>query len=178
MLAAEHQDGPRDWCFSEAQWRKPQAQDKIDKILDVSRRRLGVASYVFANAAATPLLQGHVPERLTEGRTTPVRLNTLVGRPTRTAQQNARAARPGAQASPKGQTASASAFDYLICGPKGLKKASVWRVQALSARKDKEQRDDIILRGTQVLVEPPKRPGESREKSKPRPPRQPLKKQR
>jgi SAM-dependent methyltransferase len=39
----------RDWCYSEWEWQQPPLMQKIDRILDIDRRRLGASGYVFAS---------------------------------------------------------------------------------------------------------------------------------
>jgi SAM-dependent methyltransferase len=39
----------RDWCYSEWEWQQPPLMQKIDRILDIDRRRLGASAYLFAS---------------------------------------------------------------------------------------------------------------------------------
>jgi SAM-dependent methyltransferase len=39
----------RDWCYSEWEWQQPPLMQKIDRILEIDRRRLGASGYVFAS---------------------------------------------------------------------------------------------------------------------------------
>jgi len=39
----------RDWCYSEWEWQQPALMTKIDRILDIDRRRLGASAYLFAS---------------------------------------------------------------------------------------------------------------------------------
>jgi hypothetical protein len=41
--------GSKDWCYSEARWRLPLVQQKIDKIIMHPRRTMTMSSYAFAN---------------------------------------------------------------------------------------------------------------------------------
>lgn len=47
----------RDWCYSEVDFKKPQALEWVEKRLRISRKILGVSAYVFANSAAARALK-------------------------------------------------------------------------------------------------------------------------
>lgn len=91
----------RDWCYSEATWEVPFEITRLDEILAMDRSRLSGAGYLMASPSllkrfAKPAGASH-PE-LTGGPS-----GIVVGRPQRTIGRG---------------------FDYLVCGPQDLAKAS------------------------------------------------------
>ena len=86
-------DLSRDWCYSEFGFERPQLLQKVDKILDIQRGRIGSASFVMATPALAAEWQLESFDK-----------NVIVGRPI-------------ARKHPRYPT-----FSYLLCTPSGLTK--------------------------------------------------------
>lgn len=61
--------GSKDWCYSEAVWRLPAVQQKIDKIIEHPRRTMTVSNYAFANQSFMALQNNPAhPQRILVGK--------------------------------------------------------------------------------------------------------------
>lgn len=64
----------RDWCYSEWEWQQPLLMEKIDRILDIDRRRIGASAYLFASPDIAMALrtfknaEGHQGDAIVVGR--------------------------------------------------------------------------------------------------------------
>lgn len=89
----------RDWCYSEWEWQQPPLMEKIDRILDIDRRRIGASAFLLASPDVAMALRTFkksdaAPEAIVVGRP----LDEKAGR------MNARR------------------FNYLLCSTEGLTK--------------------------------------------------------
>lgn len=91
----------RDWCYSEWEWQQPPLMQKIDRILDIDRRRLGASAYVFASPDIVMAL------RMREHKDNPSAV--VVGRPL----------------DEKAGRGNTRKFSYLLCTDEGLVKEPV-----------------------------------------------------
>lgn len=88
----------RDWCYSEAIWRQPQAMAWLDQRLQLDRARFSSTMMLFATPTVMPRLKP------------PVSRAVVVGRPEQVSAKS------------KMSNPKAKAFDYLLCLGKELKK--------------------------------------------------------
>ncbi|MCX6129508.1 MAG: hypothetical protein NTX25_10655, partial [Proteobacteria bacterium] len=89
----------RDWCYSEWQWQMPPLMQKVDKILEIDRQRIGATAFLLASP--------DVAEALQKFRRTEIKDQAIVvGRPL-----DAKSAR-----------GNFKKFEYLLCGADGLSK--------------------------------------------------------
>jgi hypothetical protein len=90
----------RDWCYSEWEWQQPTLMQKVDKILDIDRQRIGASAYLFASPDIAMALRSFKNKEVEHE-------TVVVGRPLD-------------EKSARGNTRK---FNYLLCGKDGLDKA-------------------------------------------------------
>ncbi len=93
----------RDWCYSEWEWQQPSLMQKVDRILDIDRQRIGATAFLFASPDIVMALRSaRNIDALNEA--------VVVGRPLE---------------QKTGRATGSRKFSYLLCSAEGLAKEPV-----------------------------------------------------